>query len=210
MPFTLFTTPKTPILSYFMLVCASVHLLLCATLLYLGRPHLEVLDKIYIVTGSTTPVPGFITSPQNDDVVNVVNKYLINSEVSLSNLPFTEFNYLSNLFHDVTSSDIVHSMCILSLHPLNIFHRSWNDVRSNVYPLFFCLIQNLATHPSAGIRSEKLCRLTDLTICRWTDTCCFKSCFYEKNMQINKTALRYMLKSLIFNGTYRLVKIRSA
>ena len=29
-------------------------------------------------------------------------------------------------------------------------------------------------------------------------------------MQINKTTFRYMLKSFIFNGTYHLVKIRSA
>ena len=29
-------------------------------------------------------------------------------------------------------------------------------------------------------------------------------------MQINKTTLRYMLKSFIFNGTFHLVKIRSA
>ena len=58
------------------------------------------------------------------------------------------------------------------------------------------------------VEGQKFCRLTDLTICPSTDTCCFNSCFHEKNMRINKTALRYMLKSLIFNGTYRLVKIR--
>ena len=56
--------------------------------------------------------------------------------------------------------------------------------------------------PHNYVEGHKFCRLTDLTICRSTDTCCFKSCFHEQNMQINKTALRYMLKSFIFNGTY--------
>ena len=65
--------------------------------------------------------------------------------------------------------------------------------------------------PQNYVEAQKFCRLTDLTICRSTDTCCFKSCFHEQNMQINKTALRYMLKSLFFywNLPFK-VKIRSA
>ena len=58
------------------------------------------------------------------------------------------------------------------------------------------MFYHLKLHLHAVNRSEKLMKpqnyvegqkfeifpLTDLTICRSTDTCCFKSCFHEKNM----------------------------
>ena len=34
--------------------------------------------------------------------------------------------------------------------------------------------------PQNYVEGQKFCRLTDLTMCRSTDTCCFKSCFHEK------------------------------
>ena len=46
--------------------------------------------------------------------------------------------------------------------------------------------------PQNYVEGQKFCCLTDLTICRSTDTCCDKNCFHNKNMQINKTAFRYI------------------
>ena len=59
--------------------------------------------------------------------------------------------------------------------------------------------------PQNYVEGQKFCHLTDLTICQSTETCCFKSCFHDKkhaNQQNHIEDLRYMLKSLIFNGTY--------